>query len=171
MLLSLAGYLTYKVRLISTSSLDKPTTSQTIYPTTSIIPKPTATPTPKPRKLDGGRLFNLVNQYRAKNGMSQLQWYLPLCDYARQRSQQISTDFSHEGYLSDAESKVLYQQYCPECARTGENLAEGFISEEGVLQGWINSPTHKENLDYDWTYACAYFYGNKYVEMIFGKAK
>lgn len=138
--------------------------------TTIVTPPPTPTPTPKPRKLDGGRLFNLVNAYRVKNGLSQFQWFHPLCEYSNQRAKQVATDWSHEGYLNDAKDGLL-QQYCPDCIRTGENLAENYSTEEQILNAWIKSPTHKENLDYDWTYACAYFYGNKYVSMIFGKGK
>lgn len=170
-LASLVGYF-FKVIFIDLNP-SIPNSSKT-FNTTPIVavqqPTPSPTPTPKPKKLDGGRLFNLVNAYRAKNGMSQMLWFHPLCEYAMQRSQEIKDDWSHEGYLRDAESHVLYEKYCPDCTRTGENLAENYASEEEVLQAWIKSPSHKENLDADWTYACAYFYENRYVEMIFGKS-
>lgn len=129
---------------------------------------PTLAPTPRPRVLDGGKLFNLVNKYRSDHGLPQLQWFHPLCEYSKKRSQEATTDWSHTGFNEDSKTGLLWQ-YCPDCIRVGENLAEGYSSEEAILQGWINSPSHKANLDGDWTNACSYFYGNKYVSMIFGK--
>lgn len=141
-------------------------------PTPTILqPTPTLTPTPKPRKLDGGKLFNLVNDYRKKNGLSELLWYHPLCEFAKARSQQVKDDWSHEGYLKEATRGALYTSICPECGSTGENLAEGYYSEEAALQGWINSSSHKQNLDANWDWGCAMYYSNNYVSILFGKKK
>ena len=135
-----------------------------------VIPVPTPIPTRIPRKLDGGKLFNLVNEYRNKNGLRQMTWYLPLCEYAKRRSSEVKTDWSHEGYYIEASnSGELYKSICPECYKTGENLARDFYSEEAILQAWINSPTHKVNLDDDWDWGCAMVYSNTYVSMLFGK--
>ena len=145
-------------------------TTPTPEPTPTHTPKPIATPTPKPRKLDGGKLFNLVNDYRRKNGLNDLLWYHPLCEYAKARSQQIEGAWSHEGYLKEATEGTLYISICPECGRTGENLARDYNSEEAALQGWINSPSHKNNLDEDWNWGCAMYYSNNYVSILFGKS-
>lgn len=139
--------------------------------TPTLTPKPTATPTPKPRKLDGGKLFNLVNDYRRKNGLNELLWYHSLCEFAKARSQQIKEDWSHEGYQKEATEGALYTSICPECGITGENLAKDYYSEDAALQGWINSPSHKENLDADWDWGCAMYYSNNYVSILFGKKK
>lgn len=149
----------------------KPTpVSTSLTPTPTYYVIPTITPTPRPRVLDGGKLFNLVNKYRSDQRLSQLQWFHSLCEYSKKRSQEVSTDWSHEGFLDDSQNRLIWQ-YCPDCIGVGENLAEGYFTEEAILQGWIESPSHKDNLDRDWTYACAYFYGNSYVSMIFGKVK
>ena len=126
--------------------------------------------TPVARVLDGGKLFNLVNQYRLENGSAQLSWYHPLCTYSQKRSQEIKDDWSHTGYLEDAKTD-FYKIVCPECFRTGENLAKDYKSEEMILKAWIKSPSHKKNLDEDWDWGCAYFYSNNYVSFIFGKKK
>ena len=139
--------------------------------TPTLVPIPTLIPTPKPRSLDGGKLFNLVNDYRRKNGLNELLWYHPLCEFAKARSQQIKGDWSHEGYLKEATEGALYSSICPECGLTGENLAKGYYSEEAALQGWINSPTHKANLDSNWDWGCAMYYSNNYVSILFGKKK
>lgn len=131
---------------------------------------PTQTPTPKPRVLDGGRIFNLVNEYRASLGLSTLLWYHPLCEYAKERSLEIEQDFSHEEFAKDATSGGLLA-VCPECEGFAENLAYGFQTEQSALQGWINSPGHKKILEGDWNVACAWFKANKYVSMVFAKKK
>jgi uncharacterized protein YkwD len=145
--------------------IEKPVSVQ---PSPSPIPTPTATP--KPIVLDGGRLFNLVNAYRAKNGLKQMIWFHPLCEYSKERSSEIKTDFEHDQFLADSQSGLLWK-YCPDCSLAGENLAEGYYSEEAILQAWINSPTHKDNLDGDWDIACSYFYKNNYVSLVFGRYK
>lgn len=135
------------------------------------VPRPLPTPTPTPilkRKLDGGRLFNLVNDYRTEQDLSSLAWYHPLCDYAKKRSEEIKTDFSHAGFFTTWEEASAV---CPECQKAGENLAEGYLSEEAVLEAWIKSPTHKENLDGPWTWGCVMFYDNNFVSMIFGQSR
>jgi len=73
--------------------------------------------------MDGGRLFNLVNGYRTRNGLSELLWYHPLCNYAKERSEEVKADWSHKGYREQAEGGGIYSKWCPECLRTGENLA------------------------------------------------
>lgn len=139
-------------------------------PTPTIAPTSTPTVKPKPKILDGGKLFNLVNAYRVKNGLKQLSWFHPLCEYSKNRSNEVKTDWSHDQLENDAKSGLLWQ-YCPDCLRAGENLAKDYFSEEAVLQGWINSPSHNQNLLGDWDIACSYFYGNNYVSIEFGKLK
>lgn len=136
-------------------------------------PSPTPRPTPKPRKqLDGGYLFNLVNNYRAKQGLSQMTWWHQLCEYSKSRSTQIKTDWSHDGYYQDSKNGELYQDICPECQKTGENLAKDYWTEEAILQAWINSPTHKANLDDpSWNVGCAMVYQNNYVSFEFGQVQ
>lgn len=158
-----------KTPITKQSSFSNPIPTEIIVPTPT--PEPTKTPTNPPRKLDGGRLFNLVNDYRKKNGLSELLWYHHLCNYAKTRSQEIKTDWSHEGYLKDSAEGTIYSSICPECTRTGENLAKDFYSEKAVLQAWIKSPTHKENLDGNWDWGCAMYYSNNYVSILFGKSK
>lgn len=145
-----------------------PTLTPTPIPTPTLTPTPT--PIPRPKVLDGGRLFNLVNEYRTSLGLSTLLWYHPLCEYAKERSLEIEQDFSHEEFAKDATSGGLLT-VCPGCEGFAENLAYGFQTEEAALQGWINSPGHKKILEGDWNVACAWFKANKYVSMVFGKKK
>jgi hypothetical protein len=136
--------------------------------TATPIPVLSQIPTPKPKTLDGGKLFNLVNDYRNQNGFSTLLWRHSLCEYSKIRSQEIVTDWSHEGFQDDSKNNELFK-FCPECVTLGENLAEGYHSEKDILNAWIASPSHKENLDGNWQWGCAIFYSNNQVSFIFGK--
>lgn len=156
-----------RIHMIDAPNIQPLKTVTPVNPTIII----TIAPTAKPRPLDGGRLFNLVNEYRSKNGLNQLLWYLPLCDFAKARSQQVKDDWSHDGYQKEATEGDLYKSICPECDRTGENLAKDFPNENAAIQGWIKSPSHKANLDGNWDWACAMYYSNNYVSIIFGAKK
>lgn len=131
---------------------------------------PTPTPTPRvKKKLDGGYLFNLVNAYRRGKGLQEMTWWHKLCEYSTERSAEIQRDWSHGGYLEDSKNGELYGKYCPGCTRTGENLAKDYWTEEEILQAWINSPTHKANLDEaGWNIGCAMVIDNNFVSMEFG---
>lgn len=143
-----------------------------IYPTYTPAPTPASSPVIVKATvvLDGGRLFNEVNAYRSKNGLSQLSWYHPLCEYAKVRSNTASSDWSHDGYISDSKT-TLYTEVCPLCGKTGENLARGYETEAIALKAWIGSPGHKANLDGDWDWGCAMYYGNDVTAMLFGKKR
>lgn len=84
--------------------------------------------------------FELTNQERAAAGLPALAWSNGLADAAFVRAQEIVGTFSHtrpDG--SDwwtVNSSIMY----------GENLARGFSSASGAVQGWMNSPTHKANI-------------------------
>lgn len=131
---------------------------------------PTPTPTPRvKKKLDGGYLFNLVNAYRRGKGLQEMTWWHKLCEYSTERSAEIKTDWSHDGYQADAKDGTVYSKVCPECVRTGENLAKDYWTEEEILQAWMNSPTHKANLDdAGWNIGCAMVIDNNFVSMEFG---
>jgi len=111
-----------------------------IKPTTHVIPAPTITPTPTPIILNSSKLFDLINKYRVNNGLSSLVWNNSMCPFSNKRLEEIHTHYSHEGYLSNPHPYDTNQD------STGENLLQGFDSEETAVQAWINSPEHKKNI-------------------------
>ena len=86
---------------------------------------------------------NLVNEIRAEAGLNELTWDTNLETVANVRASEISENFSHtrpngrQWYTVN--SKI----------QGGENLAYGFDNAEDVVEAWMNSPTHKENILYD----------------------
>lgn len=83
--------------------------------------------------FDRGRAeqaFAAVNQQRAAAGLHELAWDESLYETACSRAVDIVTDFSHDK--------------CP--AELGENIAGNYKSINNLINGWMNSQGHKENI-------------------------
>ena len=85
--------------------------------------------------------YELTNEYRENQGINPLIWSEHLAQDAMVRAQELEKRFSHtrpnntDWYTVDSE--YMY----------GENLAQGFGDADGVVTAWINSPSHKANLE------------------------
>ena len=81
-----------------------------------------------------------MNQQRTAAGLGALAWNQGLADCATVRAQEIVYVFSHtrpngaDWYTVN--SGLMY----------GENPAMGYSSASGVVNGWMNSPSHKANI-------------------------
>lgn len=108
-------------------------------------------------------LFNLVNDYRARNNLSTFTKSVITCGIATVRLDGIKRELSHDDFfpLVEAQDNWGYE-------RIGENLAKGWQSEDITLSNWITSPTHKYNLDYPYTESCIRC-ENGYCVQIFAK--
>ena len=90
-------------------------------------------------------VLNLVNNERAKVGLSALSWGSTCEAGAQTRAREIMSRYEHvrpDGSSWDTVCK-------PTSGGTaGENLAAGntAVSPETVVQTWMNSPTHRENI-------------------------
>lgn len=90
---------------------------------------------------------DLVNQQRAKYGLSPLTLSADLCVKARIKSQDMASNryFSHTSptYGSPFEMmKSLGIRY----SYAGENIAMGYASPEAVVTAWMNSEGHRANI-------------------------
>lgn len=106
--------------------------------------------------------FDLVNQQRINNGLPALVWDESLYDFACERATQIINNFSH--YLPDGTYVPEYLYYKSGGSNIyGENIAENYTSTTNLINAWMNSPGHRENILYsDWNYgvmACYYCNG------------
>lgn len=87
-------------------------------------------------------VFVKVNQERAEIGLTELVWNEELAAAADVRAEEIQQTFSHvrpDG--SDwwtVNSEVIY----------GENLARGYQSADSVMEAWMESSEHKDNILY-----------------------
>ena len=86
---------------------------------------------------------NLINEERAKAGLDELEWDINLESVASVRAKECSQKFSHTrpngSQWYTVNSKI----------QGGENLAYGFDNAEDVVDAWMESPTHRDNILYD----------------------
>src|SRR5699024_2126820 len=93
------------------------------------------------------RVFELTKEEREKNGLTAFEMDEPLSDVAREKSQ----DMKQKGYF-DHQSPTygspfeMMKQFGINYQTAGENIAMGQQSPEEVVQAWMNSPGHRENI-------------------------
>lgn len=122
-------------------------------------PKANVLPVYKTVALDSNKLFDLIQKYRFDNNFSSFKNSDFLCEIAEQRLDEVHKDWSHEKFNAN--------RFCQSCT-LGENLAKGHLSEEATYKDWLNSPTHKYNLDSTFTHSCLKCSKENYCVQIFG---
>lgn len=153
------------------ASSPKPTSSPipTLKPIQTASPKPLVTTTPKPsatpttadltylQKQD--YIIKEINAYRASNGLSPIKKDPYTCGFAKTRSQEITTDFSHSGFRERINNRSLpYPGY----SLITENIA--MTSDyKRVVPMWINSSGHALNMRRDTPFVCVEFTGRYFA--------
>lgn len=103
--------------------------------------------------------LDATNQKRNEAGLSSLKWDGTLAQCAAVRATEASNTWSHTRPNGTAWWTVNSQvQY-------GENLAKNYQDGSSVVEGWMTSPTHKENLlasDYKTIGIAVYNYNGKW---------
>jgi uncharacterized protein YkwD len=97
--------------------------------------------------LDPGRARDLINQYRAENGLKPLRLNTALTDAAKEHSRDLAKWDRISHYGSDGSNpwdRVKRTGYKPKLA--AENVGTGQASFDEVLRGWKESPGHNKNL-------------------------
>lgn len=96
--------------------------------------------------LNDETIINLSNQERQKLNIPALNANQYLAQAAHLKADAIieSQSFSHT--IGDNSFSHWVKQTGYDYDIIGENLAIDFISSEGVIKGWMNSPDHKKNL-------------------------
>lgn len=89
-------------------------------------------------------VVRLVNIEREKRGLSKLTMRSDLNDYAQLRSTEIVTKFEH--VRPDGANPLKFVLSLSGIRTAGENIAYGYNSPESVMQGWMNSQGHRENI-------------------------
>lgn len=86
--------------------------------------------------------YNLVNEEREAAGLDDLSWNQNLESTSAVRSREASESFSHTRPNGSAWYTVNSS------IQGGENLAFGFDTADQAMEGWMNSPTHRDNILY-----------------------
>ena len=90
-------------------------------------------------------VVNLVNEERAKAGLSPLTADRSVTSAAQRRAREIETNFSHTRPNGSSFSTALSEAGV-NYRSSGENIAYGQTSASSVMQGWMNSSGHRANI-------------------------
>ncbi|MBI4973429.1 hypothetical protein HZC27_02340 [Candidatus Roizmanbacteria bacterium] len=93
------------------------------------------------------KLFELSNKEREKQSLQPLQYNKELAEAAQKKAADMFTKDYWAHFAPDGTtpwSFILSSGYQYEYA--GENLAKNFLFSQGVVDAWMNSPTHRENI-------------------------
>ncbi len=99
---------------------------------------------------DEEELFNIINEHRTAIGLNELKFDNSAYQTAQEhnvymiRNQRISHD-NFSARINDLVNNA-------NATAVGENVARDFSSNTGVLDAWLKSPSHKENIEGDYTH-------------------
>ncbi|UQD57189.1 CAP domain-containing protein [Flavobacterium sp. K5-23] len=116
--------------------------------------------------------LKLINDYRVSIGLNQLEKTSHISFKSEEHNDYMITNtvFNHNDFNSRSENIKLVLG-----AKTvGENIAFNFKTPKDVLSGWLNSPTHKANIEGNFTHFGISIKtdpatGSKYYTNIFAK--
>lgn len=91
------------------------------------------------------QVIDLVNNERAKAGLSPLKESLSAAQAADVRAREIATSFSHTRPDGTSFSTALSQNGAA-YRGAGENIAYGQRTPQEVMEGWMNSQGHRANI-------------------------
>lgn len=105
-------------------------------------------PTPKPAiKINVYDLWTEINEERTKLGLPPLKLDPYLNGSASEKCQDMAQKDYWGHYGPDGTAPWFYiKKYRQSYNKASENLAFGFITADGVVRGWMKSPTHKANI-------------------------
>lgn len=93
------------------------------------------------------KLYQLTNNIRLQNQLSNLTYNQNLADAAEKKASDMFAKNYWSHYASDGKTPwdfILSSNYQYEVA--GENLAKNFLFSQGVVDAWLDSPSHRENI-------------------------
>jgi uncharacterized protein YkwD len=98
-------------------------------------------------KMSVNELLDSTNEVRIQNNEKPLQIDSKLTKAAQSKADDMTTkDYWSHNTPSGQEPWVFISKYNYIYKKAGENLAYGFSDPREVLAGWLNSPSHRENV-------------------------
>lgn len=92
-------------------------------------------------------LFNTTNSKRTENGLPALGYSQVLSNAAQKKAQDMFADDYWAHIAPDGKTPwdfIVGENY--RYSYAGENLAKDFLKTDSVVNAWMNSPTHRENI-------------------------
>lgn len=133
---------------------DQGQTTQPEQPEQPQVSEPTPQQPEQPQVETGGeiseieaRVIELTNEERRKNGLPELQMDTALSNVAREKS----NDMQRNGYFSHTSPTYgspfdMIRDAGISFQAAGENIAQGQPTPEQVVQAWMNSEGHRQNI-------------------------
>lgn len=92
-------------------------------------------------------LLQFTNQARQTNGLSGLEYNEALADAARRKAAHMFSNNYWAHFAPDGTSPWFFINSAGyEYLYAGENLAKGFTDSPTIVNAWLDSPTHRENV-------------------------
>lgn len=158
-----------------------PTSTPTLYPTLTPTPKATYTPPPTPQPIltptaqpsekqnptptqgstgnGNSSILDEINNFRVSKGLFRATSNPETCEFAKTRAGEISSAFNHDGFNQRISGKTLpYSSY----SIVTENIAENSDPTQ-IVNMWINSAPHAENMQKDTPFICVVQNGNYFA--------
>lgn len=118
-------------------------------------------------------VVELVNQRRADADLPPLKLVAELSAAARYHAADMTQDgyFEHNSYDRENDQVVevcgwseRVEGYYAGASRLGENIAAGYRTPAEVMDGWMNSPGHRNNILGNYTEIGVGYYNNRWVQ-------
>lgn len=105
------------------------------------------TPQGTTTSAEAGQILNLVNNERAKQGLSSLTLSNELTSIANTKAEDMRDNnyFDHTSPTYGSPFEML-QRFGVQYSAAGENIAAGQKSAEAVMRDWMNSSGHRANI-------------------------
>lgn len=87
-----------------------------------------------------------INAMRMENGLEPLQTAPLLQEMCQKRADELTKSYSHSRANGDAWYTILTDYGIDTNCFAGENIAAGYDTPEGVVEGWMNSAGHRKNI-------------------------
>lgn len=141
--------------LFSPTPAPEVTQTSLLKPTVSAIENTSATT----NKSVDDYLLDKVNEYRASQGLPLVSSNSQTCNFASLRAWEISLSFNHDGFRQRLDNNTLpYPSY----SVVTENIAMNFDYTK-VVEKWILSKGHAENMRQDTPFVCIRSQGDYYA--------
>ena len=94
--------------------------------------------------------MNLINTYRVSVGLNELQQINHISYKSEEHDHYMIRNnvVNHNDFVARSENLISVLG----AKRVGENIAYNYNSSQSVVNAWLNSPTHKENIEGDYTH-------------------
>lgn len=98
-------------------------------------------------EMSHSQLLSSTNQHRAASGKAALKLSSKLNSSAQAKAQDmVAKDYWSHNSPNGDEPWVFFASAGYKYIKAGENLAYGFSTSDSTVTGWMNSPTHRDNM-------------------------